>query len=119
MKFTDSHEWVEVSGDEGRVGITTYARQELGEVVYIELPKVGQKLKLGEEACILESTKAAADVYSPLSGEVTAINTALEENPDLLNRSPQGQGWLFTLKISRPDEMDHLLDEDVYERLTH
>lgn len=103
MKFTESHEWIEVENGVGTVGITELAQQELGEVVYIELPLVGKKVKAGEEVAVLESTKAAADIYSPVSGEIVEINPA-----------PQKEGWLFKIRLSDTKELDLLLDKDAY-----
>src|SRR5688572_8170163 len=94
MKFTDSHEWIIVEKGEGIVGITDFAQKELGEISYIALPKIGTQVEAGEEICILESTKAAADIYSPVSGTVVAVNSSLAANPALLNESPQEKGWL-------------------------
>ena len=119
MKFTDSHEWIYIKEGVGVVGITAYAQQELGEIVYIEFPKVGKLLKQGEEACVLESTKAAADIYAPLSGEVVEINMDLKESISKLNQSPQKEGWLFKIKLSKPQEEDALLEESEYLNMSH
>ena len=105
MKFTQSHEWIEVEGDIGTVGITDHARKELGEIVFVELPKIGQKLKAGEEAAVLESTKAAADLYAPVTGEVVEVNDDSKGN------------WLFKIRLSSPSELDTLLDEVQYHSL--
>lgn len=110
MKYTESHEWVE----KGRVGISSYASEELGNVVYIELPKVGQKVEAGQEVAILESTKAAADIYSPVSGTITAINQKVTEDPSLLNSSPEKDGWLFEIALSDASELDSLLSTEQY-----
>jgi len=110
MKYTESHEWVE----NGKVGISSYASQELGNVVYIELPKVGQKVEAGQEVAILESTKAAADIYCPVSGTITAINQKLTEDPSLLNSSPEKDGWLFEISLSDASELDSLLSQEQY-----
>ncbi len=117
LKFTDSHEWIQVDGDIGIVGITTHAQQELGEIVYLELPTVGKHVAMGEEACVLESTKAAADIYSPVSGEVVAINAQLKETTEKINQEPQKSGWLFKVKLSHPHELHELLDEAEYSAL--
>lgn len=118
MKFTETHEWIDVQGDIGTVGITDYAQKELGDVVYVELPKVGKSVKAAEEAVVLESTKAAADVYSPVSGTIVEVNQTLEQTAELVNRSAQGEGWLFKIKLSHPQELDALLDATAYrERL--
>lgn len=116
-RFTESHEWIEVEGDVGTVGITGHAQEELGEIVYVQPPKVGHKVKGGEEAAILESTKAAADIYSPVSGEVIAINDQLKEAADTVNHSPEDQGWIFKIKLANPEELTALLDETNYQSL--
>ena len=117
LKFTNSHEWIQIDGDIGTIGITTHAQKELGEIVYLELPPLGKKVALGEEACVLESTKAAADIYAPVSGEVVAINTDLKDSIHTINQDPQKSGWLFKLKLSHPHEIDELLDEAEYTEL--
>lgn len=114
--FTDSHEWIEVSGNEGVVGITAHAQKELGEVVYVSLPEVGRQIEQGEEVVILESTKAAADIYAPASGVVTAVNMKVKEFPDLLNQFPEGEGWIYKISISHPEELKSLMARDAYEK---
>lgn len=101
----------------GTVGITDHAQKELGEVVYIQLPRVGQKVRAGEEIVVLESTKAAADVYTPVSGEIIAINQKLAEHIHLINASPEEEGWLFKIQVSLPEEWDSLLTRDAYLKL--
>lgn len=113
MKFTDTHEWIVVENGVGTVGVTDFAQKELGDIVYVELPKVGKVVKQREEAAVLESTKAAADVYAPVSGEIVAVNTALNDNSELVNESPQNEGWLFKMKLSNPGEFDNLFDKEV------
>lgn len=114
MKFTETHEWVETQNEEGIVGITPYAAKELGEIVYVELPKIGSTIKAKDEICVLESTKAAADIYSPVSGTIIAINEALKEDSGLVNSSPQEKGWLFKIRLSDLTELDSLMDESSY-----
>lgn len=114
MKFTETHEWIIVDGQIGTVGVTEYAQQELGEIVYVELPKVGKQIKKGDEAAVLESTKAAADVYSPASGTIVAINTELNHASELINKSAENKGWLFKLELADSKELDELLDKDVH-----
>ncbi|MCB1109466.1 MAG: glycine cleavage system protein GcvH [Chlamydiia bacterium] len=115
MKYTDSHEWYK----EGKVGISQYAQKELGEIVYLELPKVGQIVQAGEEVAVLESTKAAADIYSPISGTVTAVNEKLKEDVNLLNLAPETEGYLFTIQPSDPTEEEKLLSLEEYLRYTN
>lgn len=114
MRFTQSHEWVCDVGDDVVVGITEYARRELGEVVYVELPVVGSVVKAGQEVAVLESTKAAADVYAPVSGEIVEINSALCDFVNHINTSAQGAGWLFKIRMTDPSELNNLLDEQKY-----
>lgn len=114
MKFTETHEWIDIENGIGTVGITEYAQKELGEIVYVELPKVGKEVKKGQEAVVLESTKAAADVYSPVSGKIVEVNTALSEASELVNSFPEKEGWLFKLALSNPQELDFLLDKVAY-----
>jgi glycine cleavage system H protein len=115
--FSKSHEWIEVNDKVGTVGITYYAQRELGEIVYVQLPKVGYTVKAGQEICVLESTKAAADVYSPVSGKVTAVNEAVVKEPELINRFPETQSWLFKIELSNPKELEGLLSFFDYEKL--
>lgn len=115
MKFTESHEWVKTP--EGHVGITVHAKQELGEIVFIDFPKVGQKVKAGEELAVLESTKAAADIYSPVSGTVTAVNNKLKDDLNLINADPEGEGWIAQIEISQTAELESLLGLAAYEVL--
>ncbi|MBI2742879.1 MAG: glycine cleavage system protein GcvH [Chlamydiales bacterium] len=115
MKFTPSHEWIRLEGTEiGVVGITQQAQTELGEVVYIELPIVGKRVKAGDEVAVLESTKAAADIYSPVSGEIVEINTQLKDASEKINTSPESEGWLFKIKLVNPAELELLLDRKSY-----
>ena len=117
MRFTESHEWIAVDGNVGVVGITDHAQKELGEVVFIELPKLGMLLTAAQEAAVLESTKAASDVYSPVSGKVIAVNESLRKECALLNRFPESQGWLFKIEIANPFELESLMDRAEYLQL--
>lgn len=114
MKFTESHEWIEVQDGVGTVGVTNYAQEELGDIVYVELPEVGKSLKTGEEAAVLESTKAAADIYAPVSGEILEVNEPLIDAPELINGSPESTGWIFKIKLSNPEELEELMDLEQY-----
>lgn len=114
MKFTKSHEWVKVVGDVATIGVSNFAQQELGDIVYVELPNLGKVVKAGGEAAVLESTKAAADVYSPVTGEIIEVNTALTNSSDLINSSPEDKGWIFKVKLHAPSELDALMDEESY-----
>ncbi len=117
MKYTDTHEWIQIKENEGIVGISTHAQHELGEVVYVELPRVGTQLQAGEEAAVIESTKAASDIYSPVSGTVIAVNERVKENPALINSSSEEEGWLFKIFIGNRSELDSLLDHPQYLQL--
>ncbi len=114
MKFTETHEWIDVIDGIGTVGITHHAQQELGEVVYIELPAVGKMVRAGEEVAVLESTKAAADIYSPVSGEIVEINQRLHDFIHEINQMAQTQGWLFKIKVSHAAELENLLSHEQY-----
>lgn len=115
MKFTESHEWIEMETvDVGRVGVTTYAQKELGDIVYVELPVVGKSVNAGQEVAVLESTKAAADIYSPVTGVIVAVNPNLAQHSELVNQSAEDQGWLFKIQLSNPAEMDLLMDPEGY-----
>lgn len=115
MKFTETHEWLELKDGIGVVGVTHHAQKELGDIVYVELPKVGKQVKAGEEAAVLESTKAAADVYAPVSGTIVEVNQSLTEASELVNKSPEKEGWLFKIRPANPKEIDSLLDEKTYQ----
>ncbi len=118
LKYTEDHEWVQVEGDVATIGITQHAQDALGDVVFVELPEVGKSYTQKETAGVVESVKAAADVYMPVSGEVVAINEALQADPTLANSDPMGAGWFFKVKLSSPDEIAALLDEAAYKALT-
>ncbi|MFD2231715.1 glycine cleavage system protein GcvH [Alkalimarinus sediminis] len=115
LKYLSSHEWVRVEGDgTATIGITDHAQDLLGDVVFVELPEVGVEINAGEEAGVVESVKAASDIYSPVSGEVLAINEALEESPDLVNNEPYEDGWFFKVKLTDESDLESLLDADAY-----
>jgi len=115
--FTDSHEWIELDGEIATVGITNYAQGQLGDVVFVELPAVGVELHKGAEAAVVESVKAASEVYSPVSGIVTEVNSALEDDPALVNFGAEGDGWFVRLRITEPDELDGMMDQAAYAAL--
>lgn len=114
LKYAKSHEWVRVSGDTAVVGITDHAQHELTDVVFVELPDVGRKLKTGEACAVVESVKTASDIYSPVSGEVIEANKAVVNDPALVNREPYAGGWFFKIKLGNPAELDALLTPDQY-----
>ena len=114
VKYTEDHEWLKTEGDIATVGITVHAQDALGDVVFVELPAVGSVLAQKETAGVVESVKAAADVYMPVSGEVTEVNEALRDDPSLANSDPLGAGWFFKVKLSAPSQLDALMDETSY-----
>jgi glycine cleavage system H protein len=114
IRFSKEHEWIRLDGDTGTVGITDYAQGQLGDVVFVEVPEVGKKVAKGAQAAVVESVKAASEVYAPVSGEVTAANTALADNPGLVNSAAMGDGWFFKLKLSNKAELAELMDEAAY-----
>jgi glycine cleavage system H protein len=112
--FTKEHEWVRVEGDTATVGISDHAQEQLGDIVFAEVPEAGRRVSKGQEAAVVESVKAASDVYAPVSGEVTEGNQAVADDPSLVNSDPEGQGWFFKLKLDNPSELDGLMDEGAY-----
>ena len=112
--FTKEHEWVRVDGDAATVGISSHAQEALGDIVFAEVPDAGRKLSKGQEAAVVESVKAASDVYAPVSGEVIEGNSALADDPSIVNSDPEGDGWFFKLKLDNPSELDGLMDEGAY-----
>jgi glycine cleavage system H protein len=113
-KYTKDHEWLRIDGDVATVGITDHAQHALGDVVFVDLPAIGKTVKQGQEAATVESVKAASEVYAPVSGEVVAVNTALPDNPALVNSAPEGDGWFLQLRLSAPAEVDSLLSAEDY-----
>lgn len=114
LKYTEEHEWIRVDGDVATVGISNFAQEQLGDVVFVELPEIGKTLAKGAEACVVESVKAASEVYAPVSGEVVEINNALTDQPDLVNSDSIGKGWFIKIRLSDPSELDGLMDEAGY-----
>ncbi|CAI8394252.1 MAG: glycine cleavage system protein H [Rhizobiales bacterium TMED143] len=114
IKFTKDHEWISVDGDTATIGITAYAQEQLGDVVFVEVPETGKTVAQGDEAGVVESVKAASEVYAPVSGEVVDANADLEDNPALVNQDPQSGGWFFRLRLSDEGELDGLMDEAAY-----
>jgi glycine cleavage system H protein len=114
LKYTSSHEWIRLEGANGRVGITDHAQAELTDVVYVELPKVGTKVQAKQPVAVVESVKAASDIYTPVSGTVVEVNTALESNPALVNTDPFGEGWIFVISVEAGEELEELLEPASY-----
>jgi glycine cleavage system H protein len=117
LKFTKDHEWLRIEGDIATVGITQYAQEQLGDLVFVELPAPGSGFELGAAAAVVESVKAASEVYAPISGEITDVNQSIVDEPSLVNSDPMGKGWLFKMKISDPSQLETLMDEPAYRAL--
>ncbi len=113
-KFSKEHEWVLVDGDIATIGVSDYAQKELGDIVYVELPEVGDEFEKGETCSNIESVKAVNDIYTPITGEVVQVNEKLEDSPELVNKDALGEGWILKIKMSNPDEIDELMDEVEY-----
>ena len=115
LKYSKEHEWVRVEGDVAVVGISDYAQAQLGDVVFVELPEIGRQVTKDSEAAVVESVKAASEVYAPVSGEVVEVNEALSDEPEMVNGAPMGDGWFFKIRIGNPSEIDELMDEAAYQ----
>jgi glycine cleavage system H protein len=118
QKYTKDHEYIRVEGSTAVIGITPYAQEQLGDIVFVELPTVGKVLKQGDEAAVVESVKAASEIYSPASGTVSEVNTALSGEPGLINSAPEADGWIYKLTLSNPGELEGLLDAEAYAKIT-
>jgi len=116
VKYTKDHEWIKVEGDTATIGITNHAQEQLGDVVFVELPVLGKKVTKGGEAAVVESVKAASEVYAPVSGEVTAVNKELEGDPAMVNRGAEGDGWFMKVKLKDKRELDDLMDKAAYDK---
>ena len=114
--FTEEHEWIDIDGDTATVGITEYAQEQLGDIVFVELPDEGAEIEKGKDAAVVESVKAASDVYAPISGTVIEANGALDDDPSLVNSSPEEDGWFFKLTFADESELESLMDEEVYKK---
>lgn len=114
VKFTEDHEWVRIDGDIATVGITDYAQEQLGDVVFVELPDVGRAVEKGGDAAVVESVKAASEIYAPMAGEITEANQAVADDPSLVNTSPTADGWFFKIRMADAGELDGLMDEAAY-----
>ena len=115
VKYRNEHEWIRVEGDAGTVGISQYAQEQLGDVVFVDVPQAGRKVTKGESVAVVESVKAASDIYSPVSGEVTEGNAALAEAPGDINADPMGKGWIYKIKLGNPADLDGLMDQAAYD----
>ena len=117
MKYTKDHEWLKIEGDVATVGITEHATEQLGDLVFVELPEAGASFNQGDTAATVESVKAASDVYAPVSGEITEANQDIVDDPAVVNQDPQGKGWFFKIKLKDKSEVDDLMDEDAYKNM--
>ena len=117
LHYSEDHEWVNVEGDTAKIGISDYAQDQLGDIVFVELPNVGDSFQKGDEFGTVESVKAVSELYMPISGEVTAINNALEDSPELVNTQPYDDGWMIAVKIADPSELDALMSKDDYYKM--
>jgi glycine cleavage system H protein len=115
VKYTNEHEWIRVEGDVGTIGITQYAQEQLGDVVFVEVPEVGRKVTKGDSIAVVESVKAASDIFAPVSGEVVEANAALADTPGDVNAEPTGKGWFFRIRLADKGELDSLMDEKAYD----
>lgn len=117
IRYTKDHEWISLEGEIATIGITDHAQEQLGDVVFVELPDIGRSVAAGEEAAVVESVKAASDVYAPVSGEVVEVNAVLEDEPARVNDAAEGEGWFFRLKLCDPGELDALMDRAAYDQM--
>ena len=115
-KYTKDHEWVSIQNDIATVGISNHAQESLGDIVFIELPSVGKSIKTNDEICVVESVKAASDIYSPLDGEITEVNKNLENDASIINQDAENNGWIFKIKINNPDQLNNLMNSDDYNK---
>jgi glycine cleavage system H protein len=118
VHYTEEHEWIRVEGDEATVGITDFAQGQLGDIVFVELPEAGRRVTKGGEAAVVESVKAASDVYAPVDGEIVEPNPALGDDPSLVNTDPEGDGWFFRLRLADPSQLEGLMNADAYKAFT-
>jgi glycine cleavage system H protein len=118
IRYTKEHEWIRVDGNEATIGITDFAQNQLGEIVFVELPEVGRRVEKGKEAGVVESVKAASEVYAPVSGEVTAVNTGLADDPARVNADAMGEGWFYKIKLADTKELGELMDDAAYQAFT-
>ena len=115
-KYTEEHEWVKLEGDTAIVGITDHAQESLGDIVFVDLPAVGKEVKAKEELCVIESVKAASDIYAPIDGEILEVNKTLEGDAAIINQDAENSGWIFKMKVSQPSQYDELMTEDDYKK---
>ena len=117
LKYTDSHEWLKLEGEVAKIGITDHAQSELTDIVFVELPEVGKKVKKGDELCVVESVKSVSEIYAPISGKIANVNKQLEETPETINESPYDEGWLVEIEVDDESEINNLLDANAYKKM--
>ena len=117
LKYTDTHEWLKVTGDTAKIGITDHAQSELTDIVFVELPEVGKEINKGDELCVVESVKSVSELYSPVSGKIANVNKKLEDAPEIINESPYDEGWLVKIEVKDKSEIDTLLDAESYKKM--
>lgn len=117
LRYTESHEWLKVEGNKGKVGITDHAQSELTDIVFVEFPEIGKEVKKGEELCVVESVKSVSEIFAPVSGKVVRVNKKLEDEPEIINKSPYDDGWLVEIEIKNKSEVDALLTADAYKKM--
>jgi len=117
LKYTDTHEWLKLTGENAKIGITDHAQSQLTDIVFVELPQVGKEFKKGEELCVVESVKSVSEIYAPVSGTVVNVNKKLEDNPEIINKSPYDDGWLVEIKVKDKTEINSLLDAEAYKKI--
>jgi len=117
LKYTETHEWLKLEGNKARIGITDHAQSELTDIVFVEFPEIGKEVKKGEEICVVESVKSVSEIYAPVSGKIINVNKKLEDEPEIINKSPYDDGWLVELEVKDKSEIDNLLDANAYKKL--
>ena len=117
LKYTETHEWIQIKGKTARIGITDHAQTELTDIVFVELPEIGKHVKKGEELCVVESVKSVSEIYAPVSGTITQVNSKLENSPEIINKTPYDEGWLVEVEVTEESEINELYDAEAYQKL--
>lgn len=117
LKYTETHEWIQIKGKTARIGITDHAQTELTDIVFVELPEIGKHVKKGEELCVVESVKSVSEIYAPVSGTITQVNSKLENSPEIINKTPYDEGWLVEVEVTEKSEINELYDAEAYQKL--
>lgn len=117
LRYTETHEWLDIEGDIATIGITDHAQTELTDIVFVELPEIGKEIKKGEELCVVESVKSVSEIYSPISGKIVAVNSKLDDSPEIINESPYDEGWIVKLEMKNKSDIDNLIDAESYKKI--